>query len=86
MLKQYCGDVTIWTYPPPYVTISHHFRVPPPSLPRWRPSWTTPTSQRELYRTKKKAKKHKLWRLSAIAIFISTYWNQYLAEVLIIHR
>ena len=30
MLKKYCGGVTIWTYPPlaPYVTISHHFRVP----------------------------------------------------------
>ena len=29
MLKKYCGDVTIWTYPPPpYVTISHQFRVP----------------------------------------------------------
>ena len=31
MLKKYCGDVIIWTYAsPPYVTISHHFRVPPP--------------------------------------------------------
>ena len=34
MLKKYFGDVTIWSYPPsPYVTISHHSRVPPfPSL------------------------------------------------------
>ena len=37
------GDVTIWAYPPPpYVTISHHFRVPPSPLPRWCPFWTTP--------------------------------------------
>ena len=34
MLKKYCGDFTIWTYPPPpYVTISYHFRVPPPPPP-----------------------------------------------------
>ena len=34
MLKKYCGDVTIWAYPPtPYVTISQHFRVPPPPSP-----------------------------------------------------
>ena len=29
MLKKYCGDVNIWTYPLlPYATISHHFGVP----------------------------------------------------------
>ena len=39
--KKYCGDVTIWTYPLPPVTIGHHFRVPPFPLPRWRPFWTT---------------------------------------------
>ena len=33
MLKKYCGDFTIWTYPPPYVIISHHFRVPLPPSP-----------------------------------------------------
>ena len=45
MFKKYCGDVTIWTYPPPpYVTISHHFRVPPSPLPRWRPFWATPNA------------------------------------------
>ena len=43
MLNKYCGDVTIWTYPPPpYVTISHHFREPPSPLPWWRTFWTTP--------------------------------------------
>ena len=28
--------------PPPYVTISNHFRVTPSPLPRWRPFWTNP--------------------------------------------
>ena len=42
ILKKYCGDVTIWTYPSsPYVTISRHLWVSPP-LPRWRPFWTAP--------------------------------------------
>ena len=38
----YCGDVTIWTYPPPpHVTISHHFRLSTSPLPQGFPQWGT---------------------------------------------
>ena len=33
MLKKYCGDVTIWTYPLPPMS---------PLVIIWRPLWTTP--------------------------------------------